>query len=178
MKRRIALAAVLSGIALFPAACDRGDPNANIPRLQRGTPVSGTTDTRCGMTFDFPEGWAEYPTAGRPYTAYFENKERRLALGLTNFSNAQSADTLGDQIKRRLATEGNISESGPLTIDGAPAYRVVAKLQTDTGHGIVIGTAIAGRNDRGMAVYLYSSGDEKSDNRAEMDQLLATLKLK
>ena len=179
MKRRTALsaAAILLSLSFLPAC--GGEPSIeNIPRSERPTPVSGVTNTKSGVSIDFPEGWAEYPTSGRPYTTFYENKKRQLAMGLTEFSNQQTADALGDQVKRRLQTEGTLVEFGPVTIDGAPAYRVVASLKTVSGNGLVIGTAIARKNDRGTAIYLYSSGDEKEDHRAEMDALLATIRMK
>ena len=179
MKRRTALsaAAILVSLSILPSC--GGDPSVeNIPRNERPTPVSGVTNTKSGVSIDFPEGWAEYPTAGRPFTTFYENKKRQLAMGLTEFANQQTADALGDQVKRRLQSEGTLVEFGPLTIDGAPAYRVVASLKTVSGKGLVIGTAIARKNDRGTAIYLYSSGDEKEDHRAEMEALLATIRMK
>lgn len=179
MKRRIATRLLFIGLtAIFSSACGSGQPVDNVPLSERPTPVSGITDTKAGIAVNFPEGWAAYPTLGRPYTSYFENKERQLVLGLTEFANHQSADTLGDQVKRRLAIEGTVTEYGPVTVDGAPAFRVVASLKTTTGKGLVIGTAIARKNNRGTAVYLYSAGDERDDHRAEMDALLATIKMK
>lgn len=179
MKRRNAITLVVAGLfAPMLAGCSRSESVENVPRSERFTPVSGVVDTKAGISLDFPEGWAEYPTSGRPYTAFFENKKRQLALGLTEFSNQQTADALGDQVKRRLQTEGTIVEYGPVTIDGAPAFRVVASLKTVSGKGLVIGTAIARKNARGTAAYLYSSGDEKEDHRAEMEALLATIRMK
>lgn len=179
MKRRnaISASAVLLLVAFLPG-CGGGPPAQNTPRSERFTPVAGVTDTKAGVSLDFPEGWAEYPTLGRPFTTFYENKKRQLAMGLTEFSNQQSADTLGDQVKRRLQSEGTVTEYGPITIDGAPAYRVVASLKTVNGKGLVIGTAIARKNDRGTAIYLYSAGDEKEDHRSEMDALLATIRMK
>ncbi len=166
---------VLAGLV---SACGGGSSVENVPPSERSTPVAGVTDTKAGVSMDFPEGWAEYPTLGRPYTAFYENRKRQLAMGLTEFANAQTADALGDQVKRRLQTEGTILEYGPATIDGSPAYRVVASIKTVSGKGLVIGTAIAKKNGRGTAIYVYSAGDEKEDHRAEMEALLATVKLK
>lgn len=166
---------VLAGLM---SACGGGSNVENVPRSERSTPVAGVTDTKAGVSMDFPEGWAEYPTLGRPYTAFYENRKRQLAMGLTEFANAQTADALGDQVKRRLQTEGTILEFGPVTIDGSPAYRVVASIKTVSGKGLVIGTAIAKKNGRGTAIYVYSAGDEKEDHRAEMEALLATVKMK
>ena len=179
MKRRNASSVLVTLlITILFSACGGGQSAANVPYSERSTPVAGVVDTKAGVSMDFPEGWAEYPTQGRPFTTFYENKKRQLAMGMTEFSNQQSADALGDQVKRRLQTEGTVVEFGPMTIDGAPAYRVVASLKTVSGKGLVIGTAIARKNDRGTAIYLYSSGDEKEDHRAEMEALLATIKMK
>lgn len=179
MKRRnTPLFAVVIVLAALLPGCGGGASVQNVPRTERSTPVSGVIDTKAGVSLEFPDGWAEHPTLGRPYTTFYENEKRQLAMGLTEFSNAQTADALGDQVKRRLQSEGTILEFGPVTIDGCPAYRVVASLKTVSGKGLVIGTAIARKNDRGTAIYLYSQGDEKVDHRAEMESLLATIKMK
>lgn len=170
--RRIAAAA---GAALLLLAAGCGTKDQTMPA--HGKPVSGRTATGTGVSLDFPEGWAEVEVEGRPFTKLYENDARQLALGLGEFpSNGLSISTLGDQMQRRLGSDGTIKEGALTTIDGHPAYRVFSEQKTATGHGLVIGLTIM-RGDRVSTVFLFSQGDEKVNHRPEMEAFLQTLKV-
>jgi hypothetical protein len=164
----VLLLAVLFLAAMALAACGRGS-EAHAP---------GPTQTRAGLTIDLPAGWVEVPTEGRPYTQMFENKPRQLAIGLSEFPmNGVSIPSLGEQIKRRLGSDGTLLESGPTTVDGHEAFRVVSNQKTATGHGLVIGTVISRGLDRASTIYIYSAGDQQAEHRGEMDQIAASIKV-
>lgn len=149
----------------------RHSPNERVIR-----DVSGRTELGVGLSLNFPAGWVEEESGGRPFSKYYENFDQQLAIGCAQFSsNGQAVTTLGDQIKRRLGASGQVLESGPVTIGSTPGYKVVATQKTPSGHGIVTGIVVL--RDTGIAstLYLYSAGDEKRDHRPEMDALLATL---
>ncbi len=153
------------------APATRHSPNEHVVRT-----VTGRTELGVGLSLDFPRGWAEEEAGGRPFNKYYENFDQQLAIGCAEFpANGQAVTTLGDQIKRRLGSSGQVLESGPVTIGTTPGYQVVATQKTASGHGLVIGTVVL--RDTGVAstLYLYSAGDEKRDHKPEMQSLLATL---
>ena len=141
-------------------------------------PVSGRVDTGTGISIDFPAGWAEMSTAGRTYTKFYESKEEQLSMGLNDFAvRDESLWTLGEQVKRRLGNNGVIQESGPTTVDGRDGYRVVSRLKTETGEGLIIGTVVLRAPDRASTVFVFSTHDERPGNREKMEQILATLEV-
>lgn len=175
LSRRAALAASFLALALLAACGGQRTEEDAATAARKPKPVSGVVDTGTGVALDFPEGWAEMPTQGRIYTKYYENKERQLSLGLSDFpTNRDSLWTLGEQVKRRLSN-GKILESGPVTIDGHEAYRVVSELKTETGQGFVIGTVILRSPDRAVTVFLFSTHDEREGQRVKMESLLSTI---
>jgi hypothetical protein len=168
-QRKIHILAILLAVALPLAACGRGSS---------GGPAPGPTKTRVGLTVELPAGWVEVPTEGRPYTQTLENKERQLAIGLVDFpTNGVSIASYGDQVKRRLGSDGTLVESGATTVDGHEAFRVVSNQKTATGHGLVIATVIGRDPSRAAAIYVYSAGDQQEHHRAEMDAIVASIKV-
>lgn len=164
-------------IGVVVAGCTKKPTEPERPGT-KNTPVEGRTSTKCNLSLEFPSGWVEVPPSGRPFTQYFDNKAEQLAIGLSSSTTAgQSVQALGDQVKRRLATGGEIIESGPTTVDGKPAFRIVASQTTATGKGIVIGLTIETTPGLQSTIFVFSANDERKNHRDEMEALLATLKV-
>jgi hypothetical protein len=144
-----------------------------------GMLVSGTIATGTGVSFDFPAGWVEVPGGSAPFTKVYRNPERQLELRLVEApANGLAVTTHGDEMKRGLARDGAVEESGPTTVDGRPAYRVVVKKKTPSGgSGVVVGITIMLEGDRISTLYVSSAGDEKESHRSEIEALLSTLKV-
>jgi hypothetical protein len=172
MMPEIARHATFAILVIVAAGCRLAAPGV-------GTPVSGRTETKVGVSFDFPAGWAEVPVGARPFTELYENRERQLELRLVEApAGGLAITTHGDQMTRGLAPDGTVEEHGPTTVDGHAAYRVVVKKKTATGYGLVVGVTILRDGDRISTVYLSSTGDERAYHRPEIEALLATLKVK
>lgn len=170
----VLLAALLA--LLVSGGCSRaGEEVEEAPLWPK--PVSGRVDTGAGVSIDFPEGWAEMSQAGRPYSRYYENKERQLALGVIDFPTDYSIWTLGEQVKRRLSHEATLEENGPVRVDGREAFRVVSALKTSTGHGLVVGLVVMRSQTLATSLFLSTTGDEREHHRAEMEALLATVRV-
>jgi hypothetical protein len=174
---RRAAAPVLLAVALVAGSCGgRGEQTSEDPSAPR--PVSGRVDTGAGISIDFPDGWAQMPTAGLTFTRYYENAERQLALGINDFATSgESIWTMGEQVKRRLSHEATVEESGPLRVDGREAFRVVSALKTSTGHGRVVGIVLLRTPNRASSLFLSTKGNEREDHREEMDALLETVRV-
>jgi hypothetical protein len=170
---RFATLVTLSALALA-AGCGGSrqiDPKAD-------PPVSGRTITGTGISIEFPAGWVEVRGGVTPFTKVYRNKERQLEVRCIETSaKGLAVTTHGDQMKRGLSHDGTVEESGPVTVDGNPAYRAVVRLKTPTGYGVVIGTTILRAGDQLSTLYVASSGDERESHRAEMEALLATVKV-
>lgn len=177
MTPRLRIAGLVVAVwAVWVCAACHGSSNAGDPK--QGRAVSGRTATGTGLSFDFPTGWYEVPPGNSPFTKVFRNPQRQLEMRLAEASSGGLAITThGDQMKRGLAVDGTIEQNIAITLAGRPAYRVVVKKTTGTGHGVVVGITILEPNDRITTVYLSSTGDEKADDRPEIESLLATLQL-
>lgn len=167
--------AVAIAIGASATACKTAapaDPKA-------GKPVSGRVNTLTGLSFDFGDGWSERTADITPFTEVFRNPSKQLEMRLAEAPSGGIAITShGDQMRRGLAVDGEVESAGPTTVEGKPAYKVVVKKHTPTGGtGVVVGLTILYRPDRVTTVYVASQGDEKTDHRAEIDALFATLKI-
>jgi hypothetical protein len=171
--------AIAAAVALLAAAgCSRGGPAADVASPSEPIPVSGRVDTKAGVSLDFPSGWAQGSLEGKTYTRFYENAEQQLSLGVSDFqNNGSSIWTLGEQVKRRLTNNGTLVESGPVTVDGHEAYRAVAQIRTDSGHGLIIGLVLLRPPDRASTVFVFSTRDERPGNREQMESLLSTLRV-
>ncbi len=144
-----------------------------------GVVVEGRTDTGIGLSFDFDTGWREAPPGSTPFTKVYRNKLQQLEMRLADArSGGIAITTHGEQMRRGLGVDSTVEQSGPITIDGRPAYRVVVKKKTPTGIGIVVGTTVLRANDRIATVYLSSTADEKPEDRARIDAILATMEVR
>lgn len=171
--RHATLVAACALAAALAAGCRPAPASA-----EKGAPVSGRVATGTGLSLDFPAGWVEVPSGVSPFTKVYRNAGRQLELRLAEApANGLAIMTHGDQMKRGLARDGSVEASGPATVDGRPAYRVVVAKKTPTGTGLVVGLTILLDGDRISTLYLSSAADEKSDHRAEIDAILATLEV-
>lgn len=169
------------GLALATGAASiacRSTPSGP-PDPRAGKPVSGRVSTLTGLSFDFGDGWTERTADITPFTEVFRNPSEQLEMRLAESpANGTSIDTAGYEMKRGLSVDGTVESAERTTVEGKPAYRVVVKKKTPTGGwGIVVGLTILYRPDRMTTVYVASSGDEKTDHRAQIDALFATLKI-
>jgi hypothetical protein len=80
-------------------------------------------------------------------------------------------------MKRGLARDGAVEESGPTTVGGRPAYKVVVAKKTAEGSGLVVGVTMLLDGDRISTLYLSSAGVAKPEHRTEIEALLATLEV-
>jgi hypothetical protein len=169
--------AVLLAI-LATAACSAPPEEDAQTVARKPKPVSGRVDTGTGISIELPDGWAEMSTEGRTYTKFYESKEDRLSIGLNDFPvRNESIWTLGEQVKRRLGNNGVIQESGPTTVDGHDGYRVVSRLKTETGEGIIIGTIVLRAPDRASTVFVFSTRDERPGDREKIDRIVSSLEV-
>jgi hypothetical protein len=160
--------------AVAAAACS-SKPEAD---PKEGDPIEGRASTGTGVSLDFGDGWIDAAGGVTPFTKVFRNRERQLEVRCVETSaNGLAVTTHGDQMKRGLSHDGTVVESGPLTVDGRPAYRAVVQIKTPTGHGLVVGTTILKEGDRISTLYVATAGDERPEHRAAIDALLATLRV-
>jgi hypothetical protein len=175
-RTRTAFAVLLAILAT--AACSAPPEEDAQTVARKPKPVSGRVDTGTGISIELPDGWAEMSTEGRTYTKFYESKEDRLSIGLNDFPiRNESIWTLGEQVKRRLGNNGVIQESGPTTVDGRDGYRVVSRLKTETGEGIIIGTIVLRAPDRASTVFVFSTNDERPGDREKIDRIVSSLEV-
>ena len=176
MMRKIIRSATLVTLSALALAAGCGGARQIDPKAD--PPVSGPTRTGTGISIEFPPGWVEVRGGVTPFTKVYRNKDRQLEVRcIETGARGLAVTTHGDQMKRGLAHDGTVQESGPVTVDGHPAYRAVVRLKTPTGYGIVIGTTLIRDGDLVSTFYVASSGDERAEHRAEMEALLASVKV-
>jgi len=167
------LAAVIAVTTLGASCRSTATPDANT-----GKAVSGRVATGTGLSFDFGDGWSEVPAGTSPFTKVYRNPSRQLEMRLAEASSGGLAITThGDQMRRGLSVDGSVESAGAVTIAGRPGYRCVVKKKTPTGFGVVVGETVLYTDGRITTVYVSSTGDEKTDHRAEIDAILATLQI-
>jgi hypothetical protein len=178
MVRPFTVAVVVVSIALLTWACGAPPaPEPAGPATRDPRPVSGRVSTRAGISVEFPAGWAEVPLHG-PFTRSFENKETQLNLDLSDFTpSGDSLPVLGQRMHQDLAHEGTVVESGTTTVDGRDAYRVLLEKRTSSGHGLVYGLIVPRPSGRVTTVFLSSRGDETPRQRADIDAIVATIRV-
>jgi hypothetical protein len=175
-KPRTAFAVALAGFLIALSGCGGSEPARDPNALPKE--VSGRTVTSSGISLDFSNGWQELPLSGRPYTQFYENTPLQISLGLSDFrSRGQSAGSMGDQIKQHFGNHVTHIESGPATIDGCKAYRLVTELKTDTGTGIVYSIAMVRPSGRATAIRVFSTADEQHGQREEIERLLRSIEV-
>jgi hypothetical protein len=166
-------ATLVAALALAAAALAAGCAPAS---GEGGPEVSGRVATGTGVSLDFPAGWVEVPEGAAPFTKIYRNAGRQLELRLVEGpANGLAVTTHGDQMKRGLARDGAVEESGPATVGGRPAYKVVVAKKTAEGSGLVVGVTMLLDGDRISTLYLSSAGVAKPEHRTEIEALLATL---
>lgn len=176
MMRKTVRFAMYVTLCAFALAAGCGGTRQIDPKAD--PPVSGRILTGTGISLEFPSGWVEVRGGVTPFTKVYRNKERQLEVRcIETAARGLAITTHGDQMKRGLSHDGTVQESGPVSVDGYPAYRAVVRLKTQTGYGIVIGLTILRDGDQLSTLYVASSGDEGEHHRAEIEALLATVKV-
>jgi len=175
MMRKTRRYATLIAICALAVAAGCGSTTID-PRAD--TPVSGRVATDTGISLNFPSGWVEVRGGVAPFSKVYRNKEQGLEVRcIETDAKGFAVTTHGDQMKRGLAHDGTVDQSGPVTIDGRPAYRAIVRMKTASGHGVVYGVTILRTGDRLSTLYLATAGDERAGQRAELEALLATVRV-
>ena len=178
MKRAQLAVLAVAVVCLAAASCGRPGPETPAaPTTRDPKPVTGRTSTGAGISVDFPQGWAEVPLHG-PFTKSYESREAQLHFDVSDFD--QSGDSLavlGQRMHQSLVKEGTVVESGPVTLDGREAYRLLLEKKTENGHGLVEGLVIPRPSGRVTTVFLSTRSGETGRQRELMAELVATIKV-
>jgi hypothetical protein len=167
------LAAVAAALTWAGVACGTASP----PKPSQLGPVEGRTSTGAGVVFDFPSGWEEVPLHG-PYTKSYESDDADLHLDVSDVpTRGESVTALGEQAKRRFGRNGTVVESGPTTVDGHQAYKVVVDIHTQTGKGLVYFVTVLRKPDRATAFVFSSKRDARPNHRRTIEEILSTIEI-